>query len=331
MPIALSCPGCSKQYSLADNLAGKRAKCNCGQTLVVPPLPAPVTEELFPDLGGDALGSSDGSLFDELPAGFDAVPAPTNFPAQPAALAASSSPAATPKKKKKKKKKGGLSKTMIGLIAGGSVVGVLVVGTLFVLLIAFAMKGGYGSPTDAVEAYQVALGKKDWSGQFKTLNPESQKKVLGKMITTLQPDVSSSPEISQVIVKYGGDAMLTGTPDFSRVGNLPIFYSKLVRAMTAEEEKHMPRNALLKTLQKKPMGEARRTLARAKITELEVDGDSAKCNLMFMVDKEEFRVPVDLKKVSGRWFLHVVDVDSFAHSPLGNVFGAGGAIYTTSL
>ncbi len=91
----------------------------------------------------------------------------------------------------------------------------------------------------------------------------------------------------------------------------------------------MPRNALLKAITKKPMGEARRTLGRAKITDLEINGESAKCNLTFVVDKIERHVPVELKKVHGRWFLFAHPTD-FAFSTLGRAFGAHGVIYASS-
>jgi ribosomal protein S27E len=36
MPIELRCPGCGKMYRLADDRAGKQAKCPCGAVMKVP-------------------------------------------------------------------------------------------------------------------------------------------------------------------------------------------------------------------------------------------------------------------------------------------------------
>jgi hypothetical protein len=36
MPISVTCPQCGVQHPVADRLAGARAKCPCGQTLIIP-------------------------------------------------------------------------------------------------------------------------------------------------------------------------------------------------------------------------------------------------------------------------------------------------------
>src|SRR5437773_7972663 len=36
MPILLQCPACGQQYRLQDTMAGKTAKCKCGQVINVP-------------------------------------------------------------------------------------------------------------------------------------------------------------------------------------------------------------------------------------------------------------------------------------------------------
>lgn len=41
MPISFACSHCGKQFQVGDELAGKRAKCVCGQAVTVPAAPAP--------------------------------------------------------------------------------------------------------------------------------------------------------------------------------------------------------------------------------------------------------------------------------------------------
>src|SRR3954470_23201899 len=43
MSIAFACTGCGKSFKVKDELAGRKAKCSCGETVTVPQ-PAPVVE-----------------------------------------------------------------------------------------------------------------------------------------------------------------------------------------------------------------------------------------------------------------------------------------------
>jgi hypothetical protein len=36
MPISARCPTCGKTYQVREELAGKRAKCGCGEVMTVP-------------------------------------------------------------------------------------------------------------------------------------------------------------------------------------------------------------------------------------------------------------------------------------------------------
>lgn len=82
VPIKFACPSCGKAYNVKDELAGKKAKCKCGNAISIPavaaaPAPSPLdSDPLFSDdpFGGDlfsdvpsagAATSSGDSLFDE--------------------------------------------------------------------------------------------------------------------------------------------------------------------------------------------------------------------------------------------------------------------------
>lgn len=47
MSIEVKCPGCFKRYAVADQFAGKKAKCKaCGSAMLVPQLPPPAEQEM---------------------------------------------------------------------------------------------------------------------------------------------------------------------------------------------------------------------------------------------------------------------------------------------
>jgi len=97
MAISVVCSACGQRYKLRDELAGKKARCRCGQTMTIPVAEAP---PLLPELLDESL--------------FDAPAAePTLAPVGPAL------PAARGKRRSGAK---GPSPTMLFALAGGGVV-----------------------------------------------------------------------------------------------------------------------------------------------------------------------------------------------------------------
>ena len=72
MALSVTCSGCQSQYSVPDNMAGKRAKCKkCGAVLVMPAAAPSGGIDLFADLESAkpaSSGSSGDSLFGDLEA-----------------------------------------------------------------------------------------------------------------------------------------------------------------------------------------------------------------------------------------------------------------------
>lgn len=66
MPIAFACPACGKRFNVKDELAGKAAKCVCGQALQVP---KPATEiAAAPSVDMDALAKQEAKTQAKQPA-----------------------------------------------------------------------------------------------------------------------------------------------------------------------------------------------------------------------------------------------------------------------
>ena len=109
--IQFTCPSCSKPYKVKPELAGKKAKCKCGNVMQIPAAEQPaeleplVEEPLlddplgsFPDPAGASSDSYDPLFDDALPTGGQVPTMPTQLPAMPAptvAAAAAPQPAAS--------------------------------------------------------------------------------------------------------------------------------------------------------------------------------------------------------------------------------------------
>lgn len=67
MPISFRCPSCGKTFKVGEDLAGKRAKCNCGQVFQIPapaqPPPAqPTPMQPAPTQPASTQGPADSSF-----------------------------------------------------------------------------------------------------------------------------------------------------------------------------------------------------------------------------------------------------------------------------
>jgi hypothetical protein len=68
MSIEVKCPGCAKRYAVADQFAGKKAKCKaCGATMLVPQLPPPPPPEQEMDFDALAAMESGSPVDDSAP------------------------------------------------------------------------------------------------------------------------------------------------------------------------------------------------------------------------------------------------------------------------
>ena len=129
MVIKFVCPGCSKNYSVPDGMAGKRANCPCGIKIPVP-APGPTTETAGAELDGDplAVGAAAGTAVaaeaGEAPAINPLRGAPVAAgEGQPAWAAAASS-----------KRAGQFSTKILVIACVGSLVGGIALGVLGMML-----------------------------------------------------------------------------------------------------------------------------------------------------------------------------------------------------
>jgi hypothetical protein len=234
---------------------------------------------------------------------------------------------------------------------------------IILVVVWLAMRPGYGSPEEALAAHQQALLETDWHTLIHTYSPESREMLLDRMLEILSWRIDeSSSEIEAVLKKHGiaeiierdtsADAAEEGGADAAETApeeQAPIDYEELDRkreerrkellasvedkaalyvdlneAIEAMVEQNLPENPMLAVYTKKPVGEARRLIARADFTDLEIDGDAAEGKLSFKPSEEdEITVPVRFKKIGGRWYIHTEGLDHYDEPEFRPLIGGG--------
>ncbi len=103
-------------------------------------------------------------------------------------------------------------------------------------------------------------------------------------------------------------------------------YVDLNGAIQAAVEKTLPENPMLAIQTKKPVGEARRYLARLKLdAEPKIDGKTAEGSLTFVpvLEEVEITVPVKFQKIDGRWYIDATGLEHYEDLTFQPLFGGG--------
>lgn len=339
--IALTCTSCGKQYQLPDKLAGKKAKCKCGHTMLVPeqsPDPEPLSDvvDLMPVEEQDDLGSL---LDDALPMAGSSLPT-APVPSMPSSLPQAGLPSggipaggmpmadqqpAAPAKRRKKLPAG----LMMALITVGGLLGIGVLLLIVVVVGNRVMRPGYGSPGEVVAAYQLALERQDRSKLYATLDPQSLQTVASKLTVLAVSSLGKTALIQEFFQSRGAGDLLAAEPDelqqqadqLAKGLEKPAkFCAELLAAIDQAEEGEMPRNPLMKTMIKKPRGVARRTLASAPLSSLETAENSAHGTLTFPWKDEKLEANILFTKFDGRWFVQYKEPESLDDRPVAASF-----------
>ncbi|MEA1950008.1 MAG: hypothetical protein U9N87_01395 [Planctomycetota bacterium] len=214
MPISVRCSKCGHSYQLRDELAGKQAKCRCGETLSIP-----VATPLTSLLDEEHIGDSPDAMGEGMP--------PAANPRQGQGSKRHQSSPQFGKGFQGKKKKGGKDNTttIIASVAGG------IVGLFVVLLLVFLLTGsddkprsnvppppatagpppvaslpGQATPEETFETFKQAWVGKDWARIYSLLTPQAREQmttVIAMMSAMLGP---MNPEFAAVAKKHGIDA-----------------------------------------------------------------------------------------------------------------------------
>ncbi len=323
MPIAVNCSQCGRSYQLRDELAGKKAKCKCGGTILIPAAPA---APLAPMADPDPLSS----LLDEsLPPLDAAAPLPSVAASYQAA-----SPAPAPLRSRRSR----MNPLLLGGLIGGGAAVVLIVGLVIALSgggeepqpavsapteVPPATPSGYATPEEVFAAYQKATAAKDWAGQLRVLTAESQEMTVGAMALAAAMLSAMRPELAEVLKKQGLDAaqIQSASEDITpsnisqvagkmgqRMRELGAgikdkagFYSAI---MPAIEKAGKEMTAQLPGNLSQMQADAERALAEAKLVDLQITGDTARGAMAIEFMGRETKSPLEFRRIDGGWLIH---------------------------
>ena len=187
--IQVSCTKCNRTYKVRDELAGKKAKCACGEMLSIP---TPVVEPLPPQ---DPLANLADESFDPF-AGIDGV-GEGSSPLQPLAKP----------RKRKSMKKGINPRLFVTLFVGLG--GCALVGGLIFLVVVLARNIGlvaeprWKTPEEVYAAWDTAPERGDWRLYFETQCPKWQDRLVENAAGTAMMGASDCPALAEVCSDYG--------------------------------------------------------------------------------------------------------------------------------
>ncbi len=331
MALSVKCPQCAHVYKLGDEWAGKRVKCKCGQAFAVPKVE---TAELgagsnpFSNLLDEALPPVDGGT---LPAG-------------PLAGGAGG-PVLAPLKRRAKKS--GPTPLVIGAIAGGGVLVLLLIGLVVVLTSGSGDSGdsaggspaeaGFATPEEAFDALKKASLTKDWTAQLAVYTPDSQERIVGSVAYAailLAGTSGSKEEIFKLLKKHGIDpSTVKQQPLKMKPGNAEqmlqkmeqqqkklsaavkdrgAFYAELMPVLEKAGDQWMEKLPGMASALRKRSKQRRATVekarAEAKLIDVQITGDRAQGKQQIAMGAQTINVPVRFRRIEGRWYLHQPDM-----------------------
>ncbi len=310
MPISISCPQCGKTYQLHDELAGKRAKCKCGQTFVVP---EPV---------------------EELPSASD--PPSDRLEQKPLDRTTSSSaPIGLPPKQKDKRKP-----LRIVVIAVELVAAVLAI-AMVVYVIAEWMESpkdvvtrvvspapidlvGYATPLEAFAAREWANNTQDWKAMLLTYTSESQDRLAGGLARDIHRMASFDTECAELVTKHGLDELLRVEKESlpkldddrkaqaERDGKLgsalrdksAFYVDANSRVAAMRKESNEKRRATVFARYVEQMEQIDQAQRSATLTNVLTHGDNAQGRRCVFVEGRSLITPVQFRRINGRWYMH---------------------------
>jgi hypothetical protein len=319
MPIAVSCPKCNRKYQVRDELAGKTAKCQCGQPL---PIPQPAPKGVASLLDEENLGPlAPADPFAGLPADVGAATGPLP-------------PVGTLPKKHPQRTT--LNPTLIWVLVGAGAA--CVIGG--VVLLAVNLLGGSGGPRtktpDAVAAAprsktpeevfaacRKAINDNDWRACYDLYCPATQDQLAAGAVGLARMLASDVAAFGDVCKKYGlapltmqemmrvpsetalRDQMLATARQMSDSKKADLFVA-VFEILNDDKRLPNPVPPMVKIIRQRFELERQRAQS-STLSDVRIDGDRASATVKYAVALPEqpgkITEPIEFVKIDGQWRL----------------------------
>lgn len=187
MPISVTCPKCGQTYKLRDELAGKAAKCRCGQAITIP-VPSAVLDAIAEVTGPLGVpGDPFAGLSEEMTAAEEASPLK---PVRRRRVKQSWSTWVSPK--------------FFGFLLAGAVVCAAIGGLIFLVVrLAEGPPPRWNSPDEVYATWCIAPTQSNWKLFFDTQAPDNQDRLALDMACNAVFGASYIPAFGEVCGNYG--------------------------------------------------------------------------------------------------------------------------------
>jgi len=290
MPIPVSCSHCNRKYQIRDELAGKVAKCQCGQNLTIP---TPVQDGLTPLLDEESVGTAPSDPFAGIPDDVDS---------QGSSLAPL---APLPKKRRKRKK---VDTFWIFLLGGGAGAVVLIGGLIF-LVVTVVMQPRCGTPERAFNTLRKALMHEDWKTLYEVMTPDVQETMYRATVSKVPFAAPKSRTFKAICDKYGLER-----PELLDESKRSSAFAAVMDAfMDARTYREMgmpfPKDEMEK--RRKAMTEG---IKQFKLSNVEITGDRATGRLTH--PDHPSSDTIEFQRIDGRWRIAGDEIKSgFGRAP----------------
>ena len=296
MAIFMDCPQCGRKYKLGDESAGRRARCQCGQSLSVPdPAPEAATDPLagllgksLPQVGEETSGES---ATRPGPAGSRRLTAVVVL-----ALVALLAATAVYVTQKPAQRDGQGSR------AEGP-----------------AVAAGFATPEDAFDAYKKATIAKDWAAQVRACTPDAQANMAAGAALLAVAGAKADPKLAGILEKHGLDESFwkdvspaSGTAGLRQlvdrfqetIADKAAFYTDVMTEMEdlgAEAPKDAPEGVAAGLYQARALlGQA---MAAARLVDVEIRGDVAEAKQALSFMGKTIHLPVRFRRIDEGWLI----------------------------
>ena len=177
----------------------------------------------------------------------------------------------------------------------------------------------FDSPQAAFDAAKQAQANGDWGTVFDTYTPESRNQLVGSLgyAGGILAASGTRDDLKEALKKHGIDeSELPKPPSMGDMANLQAmlqemqkkqtefaakiadkrrFFVEIVQLVTENEDGNNPISS--------QMAAGQKAQADAKLSDLEITGDTAKGNREFVLNGKTVKMPLEFSRIDGSWYL----------------------------